>query len=93
LRHCLVSTPLPRTDIRHHADRRRIVEQSAAIRARIERARKLQHARFHDSKFACNADMGPAEVRRSYELDEVSCSLLRSVGTRPPAVPTTVQRT
>ena len=59
------------------------VEQSSAIRARVEKARKLQHARFHDSKLACNADMGPAEVRQYCELDEVSRSLLRSVGTWP----------
>ena len=71
----------------------RLSEPSSAIRARVEKARKMQHARFHDSKLACNADMGPAEVRQFCELDEVSRSLLRSVGTRPPAVPTTVQRT
>jgi len=69
------------------------VEQSSAIRTRVEKARKLQLARFHDSKLACNADMGPAEVRQYCELDEVSRSLLRSAGTRHPAVPTTVQRT
>jgi magnesium chelatase family protein len=56
----------------------RLSEPSAAIRARVEKARKLQHARFHDSKLACNADMGPAEVRQFCELDEVSRSLLRS---------------
>ena len=42
----------------------RLSEPSSNIRARVEKARKLQHARFHDSKLACNADMGPAEVRR-----------------------------
>jgi len=46
-------------------------------------ARKLQHSRLRVSKLACNADMGPAEVRQFYELDEVSRSLLRSAGTRP----------
>jgi magnesium chelatase family protein len=56
----------------------RLSEPSAAIRGRVEKARKMQHARFHDSKLACNADMGPAEVRQFCELDEVSHSLLRS---------------
>jgi Magnesium chelatase, subunit ChlI C-terminal len=56
----------------------RLSEPSSAIRARVEKARQLQHARFHDSKLACNADMGPAEVRQFCELDEVSRSLLRS---------------
>jgi magnesium chelatase family protein len=56
----------------------RLSEPSSNIRARVEKARKIQHARFRDSKLACNADMGPAEVRQFCELDEVSRSLLRS---------------
>ena len=56
----------------------RLSEPSANIRARAEKARKMQHARFQNSKLACNADMGPAEVRQFCELDEVGRSLLRS---------------
>ena len=56
----------------------RLSEPSAAIRGRVEKARKMQHARFRDGKLACNADMGPAEVRQFCELDEVGRSLLRS---------------
>jgi magnesium chelatase family protein len=56
----------------------RLGESSAAIRERVARARALQQSRFQSSKLACNADIGPAEVRLHCELDETGRSLLRS---------------
>jgi Magnesium chelatase, subunit ChlI C-terminal len=61
----------------------RLSEPSAAIRARVEAAHRIQQRRFASTCLTCNADMGPAEVRLFCELDEVSRSLLRSAGTRP----------
>jgi magnesium chelatase family protein len=53
-------------------------QRSSADSERATRARARQHARFQRSKLACNADMGPAEVRVHCELDETGRSLLRS---------------
>ncbi|HHE73172.1 MAG TPA: ATP-binding protein, partial [Chloroflexi bacterium] len=39
-------------------------EPSAAIRARVEAARARQNARFQGTGIRCNADMGPADIRR-----------------------------
>ena len=56
----------------------RLGEPSAAIRARVERARRTQRQRFADSELYCNADMGPAEVREYCQIDEAGRSLLRA---------------
>ncbi|MBI3733084.1 MAG: YifB family Mg chelatase-like AAA ATPase [Chloroflexi bacterium] len=56
----------------------RLGEPSAAIRARVEKARAAQQSRYAGGRLACNADMGPAEVRQFCELDETGRALLRA---------------
>ncbi len=56
----------------------RLGEPSGAIREHVERARTIQQRRFANTRLACNADMGPAEVRQFCELDETGRSLLRT---------------
>jgi len=56
----------------------RLGEPSAAIRARVEAARDIQRRRFEGTTLACNADMGPAEVRQYCEVDQAGKSLLRA---------------
>ncbi|MCR4405988.1 MAG: YifB family Mg chelatase-like AAA ATPase [Anaerolineae bacterium] len=56
----------------------RLGEPSAKIRARVEKARERQRQRFTGTKLACNADMGPAEVREFCRVDEAGKSLLRA---------------
>ncbi|MDY7039442.1 MAG: YifB family Mg chelatase-like AAA ATPase [Chloroflexota bacterium] len=53
-------------------------EPSARIRARVEKARERQRRRFAETRLACNADMGPAEVRQFCAVDEAGKSLLRA---------------
>ena len=54
-------------------------EKSDAVRERVEHARRVQTARFAGSRFICNAEMTPTEVREYCQanLDEQSQSLLR----------------
>lgn len=56
----------------------RLGEPSAAIRARVEKARVLQRERFKNTSLQVNADMGPAEVRQFCELDEAGKQLMRA---------------
>jgi magnesium chelatase family protein len=56
----------------------RVGELSAAIRARVERAREVQRRRFAGTSLGCNADMGPAEVREYCRLDDAGRSLVRA---------------
>jgi magnesium chelatase family protein len=54
-------------------------EASDVVRERVEEARRVQLARFNDSRFTCNAEMTPTEVREHCQahLDEQAQSLLR----------------
>jgi magnesium chelatase family protein len=56
----------------------RLGEPSAAMRERVEAARGIQRRRFEGTELACNADMGPAEVRQCCEVDQAGKSLLRA---------------
>ena len=56
----------------------RLGESSAAIRARVEKARAIQRERFKNTNLQVNADMGPAEVRAFCELDEAGKQLMRA---------------
>jgi magnesium chelatase family protein len=56
----------------------RLGEPSAATRERVEAARDIQRRRFEGTELACNADMGPAEVRQYCEVDQAGKSLLRA---------------
>ena len=53
-------------------------EPSAAIRARVEAARARQNARFQGTGIRCNADMGPADIRRFCVLSPEGQSLMRT---------------
>jgi magnesium chelatase family protein len=54
-------------------------EPSAAVRDRVEYTRGIQQRRFAGTRFTCNAEMTPAEVREhcQSQLDEQSQQLLR----------------
>ncbi|MGD9030115.1 MAG: YifB family Mg chelatase-like AAA ATPase, partial [Anaerolineae bacterium] len=68
---------VPRVDYNKLTDDR-LGEPSEAIRTRVERAREVQRERFADLDIACNADMGPAEVRTVCRLDDAGRSLVRA---------------
>ncbi|MGC9397149.1 MAG: YifB family Mg chelatase-like AAA ATPase, partial [Anaerolineae bacterium] len=53
-------------------------EPSDAIRARINAARERQLARFAGTERVCNADMGPAQIRKFCTLREDAQALMRS---------------
>ena len=53
-------------------------EPSAAIRQRVNDARKRQQDRFGPGEHSCNAQMGPAELREFCRLDEASTSLMQA---------------
>ena len=53
-------------------------EPSASIRARIEEARRRQRERLVPHGMACNADMGPAEIREFCPLGPDPKALLRA---------------
>lgn len=52
-------------------------ENSKDARQRVEDARGLQLSRFEGSALACNADMGPAQVKNVCVLEDGARSLLR----------------
>ena len=56
---------------------RKVAESSAAIKARVDAARRYQHNRFGQSSGMCNARMGPSELRYHCKLDEDSAELMR----------------
>jgi len=53
-------------------------ESSGSIRARVEAARVRQNRRFAGTDLTCNADMGPAEIRKYCILPTDAQSLIRS---------------
>ncbi|MFP3897199.1 MAG: YifB family Mg chelatase-like AAA ATPase [Anaerolineales bacterium] len=57
---------------------RQLGEPSASVRKRVEAARERQRARFQGTGLYCNADMGPAEVRKHCELDEAGRTLIKA---------------
>lgn len=60
-------------DLRNRAE----AEPSSAIKARVDRARAVQHQRFGEESGMCNARMGPAELRRYCSLDDESAALMK----------------
>jgi len=68
---------VPRVEYDKLADDR-LGEQSSAIRARVEAARERQRGRLTGTALACNADMGPAEIRTYCRLDAAGQQLMRS---------------
>ncbi len=53
-------------------------EGSAAVRARVDRARRAQARRLAGTGAVCNAEMGPAQVRRFCRLPEGGEQLMRA---------------
>jgi magnesium chelatase family protein len=68
---------VPRVEYEKLADDR-LGETSATIRARVEAARERQRERLAGTALACNADMGPAEIRMFCRLDAAGQQLMRS---------------
>jgi magnesium chelatase family protein len=74
---------VPRVDFEKLASLRG-AEPSAAVRDRVEAARRLQAARFDGASAQCNAEMTPVQVRDFCQahLEEGSRSLLRLATTQ-----------
>jgi magnesium chelatase family protein len=56
----------------------RLGEPSAVVHARVEAARAIQRRRFEGTAMACNADMGPAEIRQFCRVDEGGRNLIKA---------------
>ena len=69
---------VPRVDYEKLTDGNQ-TEPSAEVRERVEESRARQRLRFSESRLACNAEMGPVEVREFCQrfLDDAAKSLLR----------------
>jgi magnesium chelatase family protein len=74
---------VPRVDFEKLSDNRR-GEASDEIRARVEKARQRQRARFAglDNGVMTNADMRVAEVRQFCELDDAGQQLIKAAMTQ-----------
>jgi len=72
---------VPRVDYEKLAGRGE-AEGSDTVRQRVQAARDRQRERFTGTKLACNADMGPSQVRRICVLDEAGQGLLRAASER-----------
>jgi magnesium chelatase family protein len=53
-------------------------ENSKEIRSRVEAARQIQYKRFSGTKFACNTEMTPIEVKEFCRVDPAAQALLRT---------------
>ncbi len=63
--------------------RTHVAEKSVSIRERVVKARKIQEERFQDiPNVHCNAQMGPAELRKYCQLDDRSLMLLQNAMTK-----------
>jgi magnesium chelatase family protein len=69
---------VPRVEYEKLSDNR-LGETSAAIRSRVEAAREIQRERFQEVHgVTCNAEMRPAEIRESCQLDAAGQSLIKA---------------
>ena len=57
-------------------------ESSADIRARVDRARAVQLARFHGRKIFCNAQMSPRDLKRFCRVETAAEKLLEAAMTK-----------
>ena len=64
---------VPFEELRSRAE----AEPSAAVKERVNAARKIQNRRFRDDSGLCNARMGPAQMRKYCELDEAGAELMK----------------
>jgi magnesium chelatase family protein len=53
-------------------------ERSERVRARVETARQIQQRRFEGTKFTCNTEMTPIEVKEFCRVEPPAQSLLRT---------------
>ena len=60
-------------DLRRRAE----AEPSAAVKERVNAARKIQNERYGVDSGICNARMKPGDLRRYCELDEASAGLMK----------------
>ena len=51
-------------------------EPSESIKARVNKARAVQHARYQDKPITCNSRMGPDELREYCNLDKAGHALM-----------------
>jgi magnesium chelatase family protein len=72
-----IHVEVPRVEYEKLTDER-LGEPSGDIRARVEKARQKQYARFAGTKLLCNGDMGPAEVREYCQVDDAGKQLIRA---------------
>ncbi len=71
-----IHVEVPRVDFEKLSSDR-VGEPSESVRDRVEKAREQQRERFAETDLVCNADMGPAEVRKYCRLDETGLALVR----------------
>ena len=77
-----IHVEVPRVEYEKLTDRRG-GERSAAVRERVIAARRRQARRFAGSHgCACNAEMGPAEVRTFCEVEAAAQPLLKAATQR-----------
>ncbi len=57
---------------------REAAEPSAAIRERVNRARKVQQERYARGRVSCNSQMGPDEIREFCDLDGAGEKLMKN---------------
>jgi len=72
-----IHVEVPRVEYEKLSDDR-LGEHTSVVQARVEVARQRQRERFDGSDLTCNADMGPAEVRRYCKLDSTGSALMRT---------------
>jgi magnesium chelatase family protein len=77
-----IHVEVPRVEYEKLTDRRE-GERSADVRARVQAAREIQAHRFAaHPRLTCNADMGPAEVRKFCDVEPAAQPLLRAASQR-----------
>ena len=72
-----IQVEVPRVDYEKLADKRQ-VENSETIRRRVQAARERQLERFKGTKYSCNSEMGPKEVREFCQTDASGEKLLKA---------------
>lgn len=72
-----IHVEVPRVEFEKLSDAR-TGEPSAVVRARVEQARQIQHARFNGTALKINSDMGPGEVRQYCKVDATGQNLLKA---------------
>ena len=77
-----IHVEVPRVEYEKLTDKRE-GERSADVRSRVQAAREVQARRFAaQPHLTCNADMGPAEVRKYCDVEPSAQPLLRAASQR-----------